>query len=710
MAMNLEADVALIHIAGGAARITSPPGTFAQTAPRRATRGRRDDLLFVNLSLLSEGSTPPGLDDHLGQLVAQAYYGTPGSVTFGLREAAAAVNDHILDLNEGEGEDSHHLGHMMVGILREKDLYLAQCGIGELILIRPGQVSRLSSEEAAKRPLGMSFTPHVSFHHLELHPSDIFILTSASPASWSESTLSGLSTLDPTQAVDRLVAASNQDMTGLLARIVPLGEAKDSLGIAEKPRPTPTDEPRSTERARRAPRSTRGTAQRTLGFIRQGLSGVSGKLGAWFTGFLQFLSNVLTRLAPGLAEPPPAGVFSTGLLAATAMAVPLIVVAISAVVYFGQGRREQFQEYLGQAFTSVQAARSKSDPVLAKGDWVIALGLLDKAENYGQSKEADELRTMVQDALDAIDLVVRLDFRPVVSGGFGPDATITTLAASTTDLYVLDSARRIIWHAWGTPERGYEIDKTFECLDGPNSFRDLDPAVDMVIQPEPGALGVEGMVAIDQDGTLLYCAPERQPAVAQLTPPDIGWGKIQAIDVFMGTLYVMDTEANAVYLYSAAGGFFSGNPELFFTEEVRDLSGAIDLTLAQDELIILYADGRLDRCRRKQEPTPEGSIRIRVECEGDLRFIDDRPGGEDTAYIPGAVPIEMDYSPPPEPSLFFLDSYGNRVFHYSMRLAYQGQYLPIEPFKGEISTLTLGPPNDLFIAVGDQVYHAKPSR
>ena len=33
-----------------------------------------------------------------------------------------------------------------------------------------------------------------------------------------------------------------------------------------------------------------------------------------------------------------------------------------------------------------------------------------------------------------------------------------------------------------------------------------------------------------------------------------------------------------------------------------------------------------------------------------------------------------------------------------------------EAFDEEISALTLGPPNDLFIAVGEQVYHSQPSR
>jgi len=34
----------------------------------------------------------------------------------------------------------------------------------------------------------------------------------------------------------------------------------------------------------------------------------------------------------------------------------------------------------------------------------------------------------------------------------------------------------------------------------------------------------------------------------------------------------------------------------------------------------------------------------------------------------------------------------------------------LEAFEGEITALGLGPPNDIFLAVGDNVYHAQPQR
>jgi hypothetical protein len=133
----------------------------------------------------------------------------------------------------------------------------------------------------------------------------------------------------------------------------------------------------------------------------------------------------------------------------------------------------------------------------------------------------------------------------------------------------------------------------------------------------------------------------------------------------------------------------------------------VDLAMTQDELFLLYQNGKLDRCQRDREVAAGTLQSIRVECEKGLTFQDERPGGAASDHIPGAAPITIVYSAPPEPSLYFLDLLTGGVYHYSMRLAYQGLYLPSHELEGEVSTLALGPPNDLFVAAGSQVYYVE---
>jgi PAS domain-containing protein len=438
-----------------------------------------------------------------------------------------------------------------------------------------------------------------------------------------------------------------------------------------------------------------------------GLSLGSRRLRLGLGARLRSLFENLRTAAANLDIPPVPGMFSPNLLAFTAVAIPVLVVVVSSLVYFRRGRLEQFDSYLAQAQAAAAAATLAPDSQTARTEWIMADQWLDLAESYRQTESSELLRQQVQSALDAIDLIFRLDFSPTVSGGFGSNADLELVAASSTDLYTYDRGETTIWHAWSTG-RGYEIDSQFECLAGKNSVPGFGDPISLMVQGEPGALGAEGMVAIDSDGTLLYCAPGAQPLTGQLAAPDIGWGKLQAVEVAGNSLYVLDPVKNAVWIYDATGGLFSGSPALYFAEQVPQLGTAVDLALALDELIILYADGRIDRCQRSLDNAPDGSLRIRVECEPEPRFQDERSGQPPRTNLPGGQPVSLEYSPPPEPSLFFFDLAQGTVYHYSMRLVYQGQYPT--PFGSEIRAITSGPPNSLFAAVGDQVFTAQLGR
>jgi hypothetical protein len=333
----------------------------------------------------------------------------------------------------------------------------------------------------------------------------------------------------------------------------------------------------------------------------------------------------------------------------------------------------------------------------ARPEWQAAAEWLTQASRYGGGEEFDALQAVVDQALDRLDAISRIEFAPAVGGGFGPRARLRSVAATSNDLYAYDESLPEIYHAWFTG-RGYEIDRDFQCLESLEETFTPGRIVDILIQPEPGALGVQGIVAIDIAGNMVYCAPGVPPATGRLTPPDTGWGEIQAVDLFGDSLYVLDPKANQVWIYTAADGLFAGAPAIYFTEVIQSLNHAVDLAASQDELFILHDDGLVDLCRRPQENAPDGSLRIRVECEKD---IDVGPAE--------VTPTAVVYSPPPEPSLFFLDPTNGAVYQYSLRLAYQARFVPTPALPETPTDLAVGPPRDLFLVAGDQVYFAQPS-
>ena len=720
-------------MAGGEGRNSPPPGTLALSSPRKAARGRSHDFLFVSLKLLSTAGE--GRASRLAQVAAQAFFKTPGSVTAALRQATMAVNQELIDGSLEAG--------MVVGALRSENLYFSQCGAGETILIRSGAVSRMTG---SARTLGSSLAPMIQFQHVEVQQSDLIILTAADDVPWSDVALTSLNGLAIDQVNDRLVAGTDRDITGLVIQVpglapVPMprsvkdapravaatmGSAIAAEPAASEPVAVPTT---STEQAAAVPAiSSQQTApvQSTQAsehteadtpqpdpadfesdppriWLRQ----LNFRLKVASRRARRLISGIIVRLIPGTLDAQQFDEFSPNLLAFTAAAIPILVVGVSSIVYFKHGRVEQFDSYLTQARSAVVTAQLQPLDEQSRSEWVMAEQWLDLAESYQATDVSSSLRGEVQAALDQLDRVIRLDFIPAVSGGFGPKANLTSVAATTTDLYTYDEGADTIWHAWATG-RGYEIDSQFQCLAGADSIPDFGQPVSMVIQPEPGALGAEGVVAIDAAGSLLYCAPGAEPLTGKLATPDIGWGEIQAIEVFGNDLFVLDPGKNAVWIYDAADGLFSGSPALYFVEETRELGTAVDLALAQDELIILYADGGIDRCRRTVENTGDGNLRIRVECETEPQFQDERAGFGPQSTILGAEPVSFVYSPPPEPSLFFLDGLEGTVFHYSMRLVYQAQY-PTD-FEDQVNAITAAPPNDLFVAAGDQIYYAQLGR
>lgn len=713
--MRLEADVALIHIAGGGGRTTAPPGALAKAPAKRSARGRAEDLLFVTVSLSGAQTEASSLADQLSENAAEAYYKSAGSVTKAIRESIDTINKRLIEINKEKQSQTPLQGNVLIGVLRGENFYGGQSGTGQIILVRSGQLARLQGSQAEKKPLGTSLAAQVQFQHLQIQPNDYIALTTKQEPQWVDSTLSGLSQMSLHQATDHLITTCQNDLTGILIRIVPTGEAvaPAPIGAPSSGKPdTVVSETITSREEVEGSRSSRSTEKAGLlkgGLLASGLAQLRRATKSFFSKLPYGITTLLARMMPGAAKPPSPGTLSNTLLAGTAVAVPIIVVAVSSVIYFRIGRVNQFETYLEQARSSVAYAITNPDQASAREDWNSAAQWLEMAESYRTTDETEALNEQIQNAVDSINFVQRLPFQPVVNGGFNPQAEINALAATSTDLYVLDKNTQTIWHAWSTG-RGYDIDREFQCLSGEASAAGMGDPVDLAIQYEPGALGVEGVVAIDRKGSLLYCAPNRVPLTGQLSPPDTGWGRIQAIDVFNEQLYVLDPPSNAVWIYDATDGLFSGNAGLYYVEDVPDLSDAIDLAMAQDELIVLHEDASITRCRRTVDNAPDGSIRIRVECDPNPLFEDQRPGIAASATIPNAKPISVVYSPPPEPSLYFLDPENESIYQYSMRLVYQAQHLPEVPWEEAPTAITIGPPNDLFIASGNQVYFAQPSR
>jgi hypothetical protein len=333
------------------------------------------------------------LTTHLAHLGTEAYYGTPGSVTAGLREVVATINDRIVDANQSDTTGTKLLGQLSIGVLRGSDFYIAQCGIGHSILIRPEALALHSSELASNRPLGTTSIPYIRYHHLSVRPGDLILLTTSEAPIWSDSTLEKLVGLNPVQIIERLTVDITRDITGMIVGIAAVGATIDSP--VSKPSPAVAEispdyqrEPADAEQLVDLEPLARRPSKFRLFFKRQRI-----RIRRFFSWLSYSLARVFARLTPGLAEPTP-GTYSPRMLMATAIIVPIIVVFIASIVYFQRGRTQQYQLNIADARIAISTAEGDLGEEEVREQWLIAKFWLDEALNPSSAVVLDLMRRL----------------------------------------------------------------------------------------------------------------------------------------------------------------------------------------------------------------------------------------------------------------------------------------------------------------------------
>jgi hypothetical protein len=414
----------------------------------------------------------------------------------------------------------------------------------------------------------------------------------------------------------------------------------------------------------------------------------------------QFFQAVVTRLLPASSEPGKGP--SPALLTFIAFAVPLVIAAIGLAVYLEKGLTDQYLYNFGQAQLVASEAAAQSDPQIARNDWESTLIWLETADKYKVTDDSAALRQKVQNALDQLDAVVRLTFQPALTSELPKDVRITRMVTVGNDLYLLDAAQGSVIRAFLTGQ-GYEVDTLFQCGPGPSGNLIISPLVDILPLPLDNPIKAT-IAAIDGTGNLVYCLPG-SPLVAKysgLTAPGDRWGKITAIALDNNQLYVLDPRTNIGVYSGNQDGSFNDKPDLFFGN-VPAMGDAVDMVVNAQDLYLLHSDGHMTLCTFSPvgiEPT---------RCTDPAPYADPRPGNTpNPTTFPEADFSRIEYTAPPDPSIYLLDPNTATLYHFSLRLnlqrllrpqALSGYLLPGGPATG----FYISQDRTVFMAFGNQV-------
>jgi len=567
-------------------------------------------------------------------------------------------------------------------------------GPGRINVLRPGQETEA---EAPAKPVSSSPDQTPPAAHPDLPPAESEAQPAGSyppqpepstqtapPSAYSIPAQPELQVPPPAQGDE---TSASRDFPASIPRLKPGSQpVEDEAPVISEIGTAPVS-------ARRPGTGTRKAARAAVGGM-QTWRRMTGRLSQGFR-------NLLPRLLPGSDADKPVSI-PTSIMVIMAIAVPLVVVTVASLVYFRIGRGTNYDAYYSQAEATAEKAVGQTDPVYLREVWRTTLYYLDQAEENKVTPQSSALRQQAQSSLDGLLGIVRLDFQAAINGGMPGGVQVTRMTANDADLYMLDAAKGSILRAFLTGV-GYQLDNTFQCAPGAYGGYNVSQLVDLVALPRPNSLDATVM-AVDTSGNLLYCAPDKTPQAVPLAPPDTNWGRVTAIALDGNNLFVMDGTKNAVWIYGGENSSFSDLPVFYFSEQIPNLTDAVDMAINGDDLYVLHSDGHLSTCTRSRIDT------VPTRCTDPAIPNDPHPASLGNDPFTETHFIQMTFTAPPDSAILLLDSESRAVYRLSPRsLELLNQLRPYPQQTGRLGPavgMAVSPNHMLFLALGNEVYYA----
>ena len=370
------------------------------------------------------------------------------------------------------------------------------------------------------------------------------------------------------------------------------------------------------------------------------------------------------------------------------------------MVFFNRGEDNEYAYYLAQAQASVNNAALMQTEELQREGWEQALIFLDQAAAYKDTNEVNLLRARVQIALDDLDGARRLQYVAAFAPSLYPGLDISAIVSLNTDLYLLDRASGSVKYL-SLFTNGYQMDNEFVCGPGTYDGVQVGNLVDLINIPlnNPSKAPV---MAIDAAGNLLYCSPGSRPSAAHLPTPENGWVDLKRMVFDSNRLYILDPGNKTLWIYRGFTANFNNAPVAYFDEELLDLADAVDFEVEGEELFLLHADGHSSHCLAS-------SVTGLTSCDDPYPYLDAGTSGANVDFA--TLKFEqVAYSPPPDPSIYYLEAEKAELYQFSLRLnlnkvlrsALNAGTMP----GGKASAFYVSPDRKVFLAFGSQLYYA----
>lgn len=448
------------------------------------------------------------------------------------------------------------------------------------------------------------------------------------------------------------------------------------------------------------------------------------------------IGRLMNRINPQKTDKKE-GSRSSGVMILAAIAIPLMMITAAVITYYKYGRGEQYQNNYDLAVLSAAHAIEESDPVAQKDAWESALDYLDLAESYQVTEESQALRNQAEAALDLMEGVIRLEFRAAIYGGLDAEARMTQMAATGSELYLLDGVTGKV-QLYQQTAQGYQIELDFRCgpgnytvtqVDGSQGTVAVGPLVDIASMPG-GNDQYATVVAIDTGGNLLFCSPGNPAEAFPLEQPKIGLGQVTGFTLSANgrEMYVLNDSSIWIYGYGTAADDEEDDvdtgtetaagsrmrmfiePVSFFSDQPpANMDHAVDLAANGSDLFLLFDDNHIAVC------TYSALSASPTACQDPATFTEVRAGYPSGATISEAVFSQLAFDAPYNTALFLLEPNAHAVLivnPHPTSLVLAGQFhasweMERTSFQAApITVMAIDTNRYLYLCIGDQVYYA----
>jgi hypothetical protein len=747
------------------------PGLFASQAEGRVARGRSQERLVIHFSMSGNAPFSPVGYKKLVNHLAKIYFKTSGSSTSAMKIVGEWLNSYLFERNKrGAKRSLKSTGYLTMVVVRAGRIYISQCGDVHAFFMSSDKVSHFSDQDQVGRGLGYTKKVHIQYKQMGLSPGDSLLISPNPSANWTLDLLTNLKQFSLDEVNNRLRQNTGTDLDAVLLCVggrtgqlrvlrpvfTPEGQVELDLNIQETS--TVIKKKRRTLRARkRKIRSQQALISQATDLPKtrqevppleeaddskeadlksepaeikevevlpppekqitisstEAAEDESGqpvqkpvktpvimpiltRIGQAVIGTVKEGFRILVRLLGRML--PDEGLFSVpkNFMAVIAVLVPVIVVGVAAATYFQRGQAKLYDQYYLQAEYAAEQAIHLTEASLIRLGWNDVIGYLDQAEGYQVTEDSQALRTYAQSELDTLDSVTRLPFQSALAEKLPGEVVIKRIVTADEDnvLYLLNETNGHVLRAV-LGDKGYALDSNFLCEPVPQPLI-VGPLVDIIPLPLGNDENAEVM-GMDANGNLMECIPGgKPPLTSQMPPPDMHWGEPTAFEINSIGLFVLDPITNAVWIFWSADEF-SELPTLYFDEQVPRMGDVIDLAVNRQDLFLLHLDGHLTTCV-SGNPT---------RCVDPAVINDIREDRQLSEVIADTGFREIQYTSPPDPSIYLLDPDTPAIYHLSVRLTYQRQFRPQNQLaEGQATAFTVTSKHQVFMAIGNMVYYS----